>query len=428
MESFHVSASVLSGELTIPTSKSHTLRAILFASLATGESHIHHYLASPDAVAMIDACRALGAQIHITPDCLTIQGVSGSPCVPDDVINAGNSGQVLRFIGAIAGLIDGYTIITGDESVRHNRPVQPLLDGLQQLTAFAKSARGDGLSPIIIRGPMTSGTLTVLGLDSQPVSGLLIASVFLEGTTTINVLEAGEKPWVDLTLRWLDRLGVVYQRDGYDCYRVSGKKSYAGFDYTVPGDFSSLAFPVVAALLTGSSLRISPVDMSDSQGDKKLFAVLSSMGAQLDYDESTLCLKVLPCQQLVGREIAINDFVDAITILAVVGCFASGETRITGAAIARQKECNRLKAICTELKKMGADIAETDDGLIIKQSSLHAATVESYHDHRMAMSLSVAALLCEGETVINDVACVKKSFPHYARIMANAGMNIQVCQ
>jgi 3-phosphoshikimate 1-carboxyvinyltransferase len=198
-----IKTSSLHGHISVPPSKSHTLRAILFAALADGVSHIHNYLPSPDTNAMIHACRLLGASIDIHDSSLQIAGVAGKPQAPKDIIDAGNSGQVLRFIGAIAGLIPAYTVITGDHSIRTSRPVQPLLDGLNGLNVFAVSTKGDQHAPIIIKGPIQPGSTTLNGEDSQPVSGLLIAAAFAPGITEIHVNNPGETPWIELTLDWL---------------------------------------------------------------------------------------------------------------------------------------------------------------------------------------------------------------------------------
>jgi len=188
---YRINASFLNGHITIPPSKSHTLRAILFASLAKGESTIYNYLHSPDTTVMINACRQLGAEIDIDVNKLHIVGTAGKPQLPANVIDAGNSGQVLRFISAIAALIPGYTILTGDHSIRTNRPIQPLLDGLQKLNVFAVSTKDDGYAPVIIKGPLQPGKTFLHGEDSQPVSGLLIAAAFSQGPTFIQVKRHG---------------------------------------------------------------------------------------------------------------------------------------------------------------------------------------------------------------------------------------------
>lgn len=250
----HIEPSGLKGSLTLPPSKSHTLRAILFALLARGRSIIRNPLPSPDTQAMIRAVEQFGAQVYSFPDRLEVEGVGIDLKSPDDVINTGNSGIALRFIGALAGLLPTYTILTGDASIRRNRPILPLLEGMRRLGAFAESALGNDHAPILIKGHMRPGTTYLGGEDSQPVSALLITCAFLQGSTTIYVRNSGEKPWIDLTLFWLRRFGIEVECDQYRTYYVPGYASIPAFDITIPGDFSSASYPIVAAILTNSPL------------------------------------------------------------------------------------------------------------------------------------------------------------------------------
>lgn len=418
---FLVKKAKLQGEIVIPPSKSHTLRALLFATLAKGKSVIYNYLPSSDTASMCAACRLFGAQIDVLENRIEVVGLKGTIEKIEDVIDAGNSGIVLRFCAAIGALAKWPVVITGDHSIRHQRPMKQLLDGLKQLGCMAVTMRGDDYAPVIIQGPLQSGQATLSGEDSQPISALLIASAFAEGPIEVNVRNPGEKPWVALTLDWFDRLGISYTNHAFEQYRLFGNSSYEGFEYRVPGDFSSAAFPIAAALVTGSELTLKNIDMSDSQGDKELIHLFQKMGANIEIEGDTLSVKK---GSLRGIKVDINNFVDAITILAVVSCYAEGETVIYNGAIAKQKECNRIKSIATELKKMGANIEETDDGLYIKRASLKGSIVDSYHDHRMAMSLTVAALGAEGETTISPVECVSKTFPTFKRDFNSLGANI----
>ncbi|MBS0652192.1 MAG: 3-phosphoshikimate 1-carboxyvinyltransferase [Verrucomicrobia bacterium] len=426
MTKFHISPSSLRGTIAIPPSKSHTLRAILFGLMGKGKTHVRNYLNSPDTFAMVEAIRMCGATVDLNDNEILIKGTDGKLQSAENVIDSGNSGQVLRFIGALAGLSPTYTVITGDHSIRHNRPVKPLLNALTQLGAMADSMRQDGYAPIIIKGPMKPGKVTLPGEDSQPVSGMLIATCFLKGKSEIFVDNPGEKPWIDLTLSWMKRLNLRVDNDNYTHYTVHGNGSYEGFDISVPGDFSSAAFPVAAALVTDSELTLTNIDMSDCQGDKKLIEVLIAMGAKIEIDDQKKQLKVKKGSKLKGMELDINDYIDAITILAVIGCFAEGTTRIVNAAVARKKESDRIRSICIELKKMEASIEETPDGLIVSRSALNGTHLKSYADHRMAMSLSIAALGAKGESVIDGVECVAKTFPTFARDLADLGASIEV--
>lgn len=419
--------STLSGSIQVPASKSHTIRAILLASMVGGTSHIENYLHSPDVFAMIKACEQLGAEVQIINEkCLSVTGVNGFVSNCSENIDAGNSGQVLRFITAIGALGKNKRLITGDYSICHNRPMESLISGLQQLGAFCISTKHDDFAPILVKGPLVPGEVTIDGQDSQPVSALLMACAFMIGTTVINVESPGERPWIDLTLSWLQRLGVEYERHGYERYKISGRIGYPAFKYLVAGDFSSLLFPIVAAILTNSEITLVNVDMDDVQGDKQAIFALQKMGADIEYSAANRQLLVRGGCKLVGQEIDVNNFIDSITALAVVGCFASGVTILKGARAARGKECDRLQMVTRELTKMGAVIEEFDDGLRISNSQLSGARVESHTDHRMAMSLAIAGMACEGLTEVVGVGCVAKSFPGFCEAMQKLGAVIKV--
>ena len=425
MSLYRVKKATLKGEILIPPSKSNSLRAILFGSLGKGKSVVHNLLPSPDTEAMIKACRLFGATIQCFDQKIEIEGVNGKIEAAEDVIDAGNSGIVLRFCSAVGALSKNPVVVTGDTSIRHQRPMKELLQGLLQLGVSAVSMRSDGYAPVIIQGPLTKGKATIDGEDSQPVSALLIAAAFAEGPFELLVKNPGEKPWVALTLDWFDRLGISYKNQDFERYQILGNSRYEGFEYTVAGDFSSAAFPLAAALVTGSEITLKNIDMSDSQGDKALVAVFQKMGAQIEIDEKNKQLYVKKSPNLTGIKIDINNFIDAVTILAVVACFAEGETQLYNGAVARQKECNRLFSITSELKKMGADIQETENGLCIRKSPLKGTSVNSYRDHRMAMSLAVAALGAEGETAISPVDCVSKTFPTFMQDFQTLGADIR---
>ena len=397
-------------DLTVPSSKSHTLRAILFAALADGTSQIERFLVSPDTTAMIKAVFSFGATVHIQNDTLKIRGVAGK-LQPPHAIECGNSGIVLRFIGALAALLPYPTILTGDASIQQRRLATPLLEALRQLGASATSIRGDGFAPLCIQGPITQKSATLDGEDSQPVSGLLIAARLAPHPIELHVTNPGEKPWVDLTLHWLRRLGIRYERRGASYYRLEGNAKIDAFSYCVPGDFSSAAFPIAAALITNAELTLHNLDLEDCQGDQAILPALEQMGATFEWKGTNLIVR--KGAHLRGISLDINDFIDALPILAVIGCFAKGRTKLYNAAIARKKESDRIHAMATELKKMGARIEEMPDGLIIHSSVLHEAPLQSYNDHRVAMALAVAALGAKSFCAIADTGCVAKTYPNF---------------
>jgi 3-phosphoshikimate 1-carboxyvinyltransferase len=427
--SYIIAPSQLKGSLTIPPSKSQTLRAILFAALATGSSHIQHPLHSPDVEAMIMGCRALGAHIYPEANGLTIEGCCQTLMGAEDIIHAGNSGIVLRFLSAIAAQGNQHIVITGDHSIRHRRPMQPLLSALAQLGVNALSTRQNGYAPLIIQGPLKPGKALLSGEDSQHISSLLIAASFTKGPTEIVVHNPGEKPWVELTLSWLERLGIPYRNHLFSHYYLPGDAQWKGFHYSVPGDLSSALFPTIAAWVTKSKLTLYNADMEDNQGDKKFFYVLQQMGAQIEIDATTkaICIDGSSSRPLKGETIDINDFIDALAGLAVIGCFAEGITHIKNAAIARTKECDRIHCLATELTKMGANIQELDDGLLIKPSPLHGASLNSHQDHRLAMALTVAALGASSPSTLHGADCVAKTYPHFFEQLQQLGAHIKPC-
>lgn len=416
-----VEKSQLKGSVLIPSSKSQTLRALLFASLAQGKSFLVSPLVANDVETMVQACRMLGAKIFKQEEGIEVEGVGGRPALPENVIDAGNSGIALRFLGAVSALSEGYTVITGDLSLRSNRQVGPLLKGLSQLGAFAVSTRNNGMAPIVVKGPMHAGKVDIDGQDSQPVSALLIAAAFLEGMTEIYVRDPGEKPWVDMTLHWLRKLSVPVYCEEHRYYRVQGIPKYPGFEMAISGDFSSAAFPLVAALITQGEVLVGNLDIDDPQGDKRLLTTLKEMGASLQIDTKERRVSLSPSSCPEGRTIDVNDMIDALPILAVVGCFAQGKTRLVNALSARYKESDRIFAICKELSKMGARIKELEDGLEISPAALKGAVVSSHGDHRIAMALAVAGMAASGQTRIEEAECIGKTYASFASQMQELG-------
>lgn len=412
------------GCVVIPPNKSHSFRALLFAALAEGTSQIHHPAESNDWLLGIEAMELFGARIEPHRDGRwEVQGVGGTLRTPDDVLSCGNSGIILRFFTALASCCQGWTVLTGDESLRHIRPMQPVLDAINALGGEAISTKQDGKAPLLIRGPIRPGTARLDGTDSQWVSAMLIAAALTDGETILEVENPGELPWVDMTLYWLARMGVTVDHTDYRRYRIQPGSEFAPMDYTVPRDWSAALYPIAAGVLTADSeVRVSGMDFDDCQGDKTVVDILRSMGADIEIAGDTVIAK---SSSLTGREIDCNGCIDQLPLLAVIGAAATGETVLTNAAICRQKECDRIAATCETLRAMGADIEERPDGLVVRQSTLHGADLSSYHDHRMVMSMSVAALLASGTTTIRDAECVKKTFPHFGKEMAKLGCDIQ---
>jgi 3-phosphoshikimate 1-carboxyvinyltransferase len=424
--------SKLRGRVSVPASKSHTIRAVLLASLAEGESTVTGPLDSADTRSCVTACRTLGALIEEGADgTLMITGMGGRPAPPPGhtggpvEIDAGNSGTTLYLAASAAALADFPVIFTGDDQLR-SRPTGPLLRALHDLGAEAVSLDLSGNPPIRVRGPLRGGETSVECPTSQFLSSLLIAVPLAEGNTEITVPLLHEKPYVDMTLAWLRELGIELERDGYRRFTVPGKQGYRSFQKTVPGDFSSATFFLCAAAVTGSDLLIEGLDMGDTQGDKRVVDMLAEMGCPSEAVEDGLLVRgsEASARGLRAAELDLNDTPDALPALAAAACYAVGETRLVNVPQARLKETDRITVMREELAKMGADIEELPDGLVIRGRGpgngpvpLHGAKLDGRGDHRAVMALSVAALAAAGPSLIDTAETVNITFPGFFAVL-----------
>ena len=414
----------LRGGIKIPANKSHSFRALIMAGLAEGTSKVHEPAVSSDWMRGTEALELFGAEVDPKANNVwEIRGTAGALKTPDDIVDCGNSGIILRFFAALAGCCDGYTVLSGDHSLRHIRLCQPLIDAMNQLGAWAVSTKGDGHAPIVVRGRLRGGQAEVDGIDSQPVSALLIACAMADAPTDLIVRRAGEKPWVGLTLGWLRRCGVEISNDNFDRFRIRGKGRWKAFDTRIALDWSAALYPIAAAVLTeGSEVVLPGMDFADTQPDRLVVDVLRQMGADIEVRPDGI---VARSSRLTGRQIDCNDFIDQFMLLAVVGACADGETVLTNAEVCRYKECDRISAMHNALKLMGADVQERPDGLVIRKSQLHGAVIDSMADHRMVMTLAVAGMTSPTPTLIRGTECVKKTFPDFIHQMEGLGADFE---
>jgi len=418
-----VKPSTLSGEITIPGSKSHTIRATVLATLAEGVSKIYAPLTSADTRSCVQGCIALGATFEDKGDYWQIEGVAGQPRIPMDIIDVGNSGTTMNFLIGAAALVEGYTILTGDSQICR-RSVQPLLKALHMLGATAESTPQTGCPPVIIKGPITGGYTEVKGIISQYLSSLLVNTPLLAQDSEIKAIDLGEKPYVQMTLNWLDKQNITYQmRDDLEQFWIQGGQRYSSFSEAIPADFSSATFFICTAAIPGCNITLRGLDFNDTQGDKQVVELLRHMGADIEQTNQGLHIRG---RQLEGAELDLAEMPDALPALAVVGCLAQGETRIRNVAHARLKETDRITTMRQELGRMGATIKELEDGLIIQSSQLTGTTVESHHDHRIAMALAIAGLAATGETDILAAEAVSVTFPQFPELLKQLGANIKL--
>jgi len=417
-----VKKSKVSGKIRIPGSKSHTIRALFLASLAEGESTIRNPLISNDALSAVEVCKALGAKIDFVDSNFVVNGFNGRPCTPSDVINVGNSGTTLRIGVSMAALGEGYSIFTGDYQVRR-RPLAPLIKAINNLGGEAFSTNTNGTAPVVVRGKLKGGKTELDSVTSQFLSSLLISSPMVENDTEIIVTRLNEIPYVDITTWWMDKLGIKYENHQYKSFYIRGNQKYSSFDVTIPGDFSSATFFAVLAAISGEEFVLENLDVTDPQGDKAVFAILEDMGAKVTRLKDKIIIKG---NGLSGREIDMNAIPDALPAMAVAGCFAKGETKLLNVPQARLKETDRIHVMCEQLGKMGANIEELEDGLIIRESKLKGCKVNGCDDHRIVMALAIAGLNSEGETLIDSAEAMNVTFPEFVNYINECGGDMEI--
>lgn len=413
----------LCGTVDIPGSKSHTIRAVAIASLAEGESRIEAPLVSADTLAAVEAYHALGAEIEMTEGLWRVRGTGGKLTAPQNVIDVGNSGTSLRVaVGSCALLGEGTAVLTGDDQVRR-RPIGPLAQSLNDLGADVRSTRNNGCAPLVVSGRLKGGKTSIEAVTSQYLSSLLMNTPLADGESIIDVPLLNEKPYVYITLDWLERGGIELEREELRRFRVPGGQQYRPIDVRVPADFSSATFFLAAGVLGDNEVLLRGLDMSDVQGDKAVVDYLRQMGAKIDIKPEGI--RVQP-GDLTGCELDLNATPDALPMMAVVGCFAKGRTSLVNVPQARLKETDRITVMRAELQRLGARVTEQPDGLIIEQSALHAAEVHGHHDHRVVMALAVAGCAIDGETRINTAEAIEVTFPTFVDCMKRLGAELRL--
>lgn len=405
------------GSVRIPGSKSHTIRALFFASLAEGRSTLRSPLISGDALSALEVCRAFGAGIENYMDRFDVAGFGGKPQIPENIIDVGNSGTTLRFALMTAGLTGGSAVFTGDYQIRR-RPLGPLIEAMNSLGADVFSTRSNGCAPVVVRGGLKGGRTELDAVTSQYLSSILIHAPLLDRDTRVDILRLNEVPYVEMTLWWLDRFGIQYENDGFRSILIKGGQRYKGFDATIPGDFSSATFFMVQAAVSGGELLLKNLDMSDPQGDKQVLSYLERMGAEVAHRSEGIAVKG---GKLRGVDIDMNSTPDALPAMAVAGCFAEGETRLMNVPQARLKETDRIRVMHAELEKMGADVEELPDGLIVRKSRLKGCAVNGHDDHRVVMALAVAGLNVPGVTEIDTAEAMNVTFPEFPELLRACG-------
>ncbi len=406
-----IKRSKLKGSIKAPASKSYTHRALICAALADGNSKIINFLDCDDSRETIGALRRFGNSIDETGDVLNIFGSKLK--APKEPIKLGASGTTYRFLLPLAALAEGETRLLVEGRLAE-RPIEPLLDALKQL-GVEVNAEGNS---VIIHGKdkIKGGKVRIPGnVSSQFISGLLfIAPLTEEGIDIELTTELESRPYVDMTISVMKDFGI--EAGGL---KVNGGQSFKAREYEVEGDYSSAAFLLAAGAINGE-VEVTGLKKESLQGDRRIIEILKEMNSEIALSDSIKIKK----SNLKGIDIDVRDIPDLVPVLAVLGCFAEGETRILNAGRLRGKESDRLAAISKELGKMGADITDGEDNITITGGGLSGARIDPHNDHRIAMACAVAGLNADGETVIENSDCVKKSYPEFFKDLTKVGADI----
>ncbi len=403
----------LEATVRIPGSKSYTQRAMVIAALAEGESILYDPLLSLDTGVLAAALGDLGADIRSEGARTVIRGNGGRPSRPSREIHLGNNGTAMRLLAGVASLAAGPVVLTGDRRLRE-RPMKPLLDALTLLGVDVRTENDKGYPPVTIRGGGLRGGEVVLRdiESSQYVSAILIAAPFADEDTTI-ILEGRvpSLPYIALTVETMEAFGAEVAVDGTDRFVVKRGRRYRGRDYRIEGDLSSASYFFLAAALTKGRVRVENIDPRTSQGDIGFLTLLERLGCRVIRGENHVEIEGV---ELPGGEMTfdLGSMPDMVPTLAVLSALRPGRSVIRNVAHLRFKESDRLAALVSELRKTGIAADQIADGIAITGGSPHSAAIETYSDHRIAMSFAVLGLAVPGMTIDGE-ECVGKSFPGF---------------
>jgi len=400
----------------VPGSKSYSHRLLMASALSNGMCTVDDCLKSDDTRFTIQALKQLGVRIEDNGRQLSIKGKNGCFDACGEPIFLGNSGTSMRLLTALATLGKGTYVLTGSARMQE-RPLDDLLDGLTQIHGEVQSVKGNGCPPVkVAGGRVQGGGLTLrCGTSSQYLSAILLISPCTRQGVEIDVIEGPvSKPYIDMTIHVMEQFGIQVERSGYTHFKVAGGQTYRTGTHVVEPDCSQASYFWAAAAVAGAGVKVNGTTLDSLQGDIRLLQLFEAMGCRIQTEEDGIRLTG-------GRLRAIDadmaDMPDMVPTLAVVSAFARGTTRIRNVAHLRVKESDRLAAVADGLTRMGISTTCTEDGLVVEGGQPHGAEIDTYEDHRIAMSFAVAGLVTPG-TIIRDERCVEKSFPDFWEVFS----------
>ena len=396
----------------VPGSRSLTSRALVLSALAAGPSRLTNALFSDDTIVLVNALRRLGFEVEVNPPAaeIVVHGLGGTIPASSAEVFVGGAGTAARFLTAMVCLGHGRYVIDGSPRMRE-RPIQDLGDALANLGALTSTA--GGTPPVIVeaRG-LRGGRATVRGdRSSQFLSAVLMVAPY--AAADVDLVVEGRlvaAPYVDMTLALMDAFGVRAERDDMRRFLVRAGQRYRARAYAVEPDASSAAYFFAAAAITGGRVRVPGLAASSVQGDAKIVDLFERMGCRVTRGAGFL--EVRGTGSLRGADVDLGEMSDQTMTVAAIATFAEGPTRIRGVAHVRHQESDRLAATAAELRRLGQDVEELPDGLVISPRPVRPATVQTYADHRIAMAFAIVGLRVPG-IAIADPGCVSKTFPDF---------------
>ena len=400
------------GTIRPPGSKSITNRAFVCAALARGTSHLSGCLASEDTRVMLECLRTLGIDVRVFDDgVVRVTGCGNVIPAGEARLWVANSGTTIRFLTAVAATGRGTFRFDGNARMRE-RPIGDLISALQQLGVDATARKHHRFPPVTVRADgLPGGTVRMKGdVSSQYLSGLLMAAPAARSPITIELQGAVvSRPYVDMTIAVMKSFGVEVERPNERTFEIAAPDHYRAVEYDVEPDASAASYFWAAAAVTGGKVTVEHLSRRALQGDVRFVDCLHEMGCRIEERKDGITVVGRPLR---GIDVDMSDISDTVPTLAVVALFARGATTIRGVEHIRHKESDRIADVSRELRKLGADVAEHDDGMTINPKPLHAARIATYDDHRIAMSFAIAGLKIRG-VVIEHPSCVEKTYPEF---------------